>query len=187
MTDEELLKKQKQARAHAVRCGQEDQADDFAQDYAIALIRGWKQTIDQAWASFVRGELGDLRTPGGLARSQARFKTTRLDAPVGDEEGSTLNHELVAAPLTEPDPLRRPIEVVSGMTMLEERLYEDVFIDERPKREIAAGMGVTPARVSQLLGPIKNKIAAYSQLEELRDRMNTEENFGVFEMDWITL
>jgi DNA-directed RNA polymerase specialized sigma24 family protein len=188
MTNEEALALQKRARNFAHSKGYGELGDDFAQEIFIGVARGWKQTVEQAFYSFLRDHGGDTRTDKGRARITGRSRTISLDAPVGDEgSNQTMHHDLIAAPPAEQSsdlPEATFTELLSGA---EDLLYEKIFVDELSQVEVAHGMGLTPSRVCQLLKPIKKKLIAYGQLEELTERLESEPHFGVFEIEWISI
>lgn len=82
-----------QCKAHAVRCGYPNEAEDFAQ-YAFLLV--WKyqhfQPMKWTWSGYLRGRFGNLTSECGRAKSLAlRFENNGDHLLQDGEEKSFLD------------------------------------------------------------------------------------------------
>jgi DNA-directed RNA polymerase specialized sigma24 family protein len=185
LTPEQIENLQKKARYVARKYS--ELADDFAQEVIVGALRGWKQTVEQAFIDYLRREHGSARNGRCSARRLAKARTFSLDEPLGEGEDSTQFHDIIGDPSADSEPQLDDRRLDGLLTSAELVVYERVFIDEEKKQDVAQSMGVTPARVSQILRPIKEKVKYSAMMAEVWDDYRSDPNYSKLEIDWIQL
>lgn len=178
LTPDVLQRFQERARYVARFWGYPHLASDFAQEYAIALLLGWRQTVDQGFIDFLRREQGSARSACGLERVFARNRTIYLDAPAETEGASqVLLHELVGGPVSEPDPLGGFGRFTRLLRTERERfILRAYYKEDLTEAQIGEQCGITESWVSQILTAIHRRLKR--KMEALSDE-EQEEGAGV--------
>ena len=175
MSDAEIRKYQKRARYVANKKGYSQLADDFAQEIFVEFLESPNRgaTVDQLFIDYLRKQYGRTGIPGGDARSFAIRTAQDLSAA----------RHIAADPGEQPE--NRRIDHLFGVKQA--YLYQAYFIEQRSEASIGQDMGITESRVCQLIKPIKKKI----QDEYIRttgmERMEWDESFLSFKIDWVVL
>lgn len=189
MTDDEIKKIQVRARRVARDWGYPEEADDFAQEAAIAIFRGRKASVKDLFIDYLRtqyGRTGLRSTANGLARSNAKHSMRSLDAPISRENEDSL-HSIIAAPRSDPRPLGadwRDRGSFRGRDALIAELRHDF---EMSVREIADLLGVTPSRISQVCRGIEKEIQRCAVLSEVADSYRDDDEYSKLEIRWIKI
>lgn len=181
-----LLKMQGVAKEYAVKRGHGTIAEDFAAQVVIDLIEGRPDNLDWLLTDFLRREYGNTRSLSGSAKSDARISGRSLDQPAGPE-GSMCLAECIGSPEPDPDPVGsdwRSQVVLFGRAAIMAELHFDHEFDQR---DIADMYGVTEARISQLLKPVKREIERAMIVAETADIYRDDKEYSKLEINWITL
>jgi DNA-directed RNA polymerase specialized sigma24 family protein len=183
---DEISQFKRRARHIARTRGYAEYADDFAQDIFQSLSRGRHATIEQLFVDFLRKERGDLRTDSGRARAAGTSKALSLDAPVNRDQPELLNHEVLAGERTaEHGELGgQSAHLFSGDEL---ELYDLHFVEQCAQNEIAEYFGMSEAWVSIKIRKMRARIVEHHTSKRLRDRFEEDSNFGVLEVEWITM
>lgn len=175
MTDSEIIKYQKRAVYVAKKYGYPQLADDFAQEIIIEFLQNPDRgaTVDQLFVDYLRKQYGRTGTPGGDAKSYAIHTMGDLDSArhVAHDPGEQLK-------------TRRTDYFIRGKDY---EFYSLYFINEFTKKEIGKIKRITESGVSQRLKPIKKKMQASAILEEGYERLEWDESFLKFNIDWLSL
>lgn len=175
-TDSNAVQKlMKRASDVARQRGYSELADDFAQEIATHWLseRGQHQTLDQFFIDYLRAQYGRPGVRSHRSKYEERRNYVDLD------EARNL-----AEPARDLEPERSFAVLFSGR---EGEIYGAYFIDERTEKSIAADFGVTESRICQLLKPMKEKIRRHAILLDGYERMEWDESFLSFAIDWVSL
>lgn len=191
MSEDEIKKLQTRARYVASKRGYSQLADDFAQEIFVEFLQNPDRgaTIDQLFIDYLRRTHGRPGTPGGDARVLANH-TISIDAHAQDDEYKEIqlpSHP----PYGDTDDDSRLNRDVGRLDFLfrgrEAEIYRLYFVEELSEKSIGDLYGITESRVSQILKPMKKEIQDYYATQELRERSEWDESFGIFQIDWIRL
>lgn len=174
------------AKAYAVKRGHGSIAEDFAAQVVIDLIEGRPDNLDWLLTDFLRQEYGDTRSISGSAKSACRLSGRSLDQPANPESSMCLA-ECIGSPEPDAAPVGsnwRSRVVFFGKQALLASLY---FDHEMNQKTIANMLGVSEARVGELLRPIKNKIENAAIMSEKYDVYRDDREYSKLEISWITL
>lgn len=191
MTETEVLKFRKRALYVARKYGYPELADDFAGQIFVYFLekpdRG--ATVDQLFIDFLRSTHGRPGTPGGDARITGAARTVSLDQNASGIEGADgpLLHELIGCVEHDPEPELADGRFAHCLRGREAEIYELYFVEEWSEATIGELLRLSESRVSQLLKPMKRKIQNFAGLQALRERLQWDEAFGQYSVDWITL
>lgn len=181
LSNDKIKELQGKALAQAIRWGYSQDAEDFAQDVLIKTLTGRKATIEQLFIDYLRQHYGDSRSSQFELKRAARFART-------DEEGGKENLDFVADSRGFETSASEQFDdfAVSGLLTAGEReTYERLAAEERPF-EIAAAMGVSQSRISQIRKNLRKKHENMAILETL-DEYRLYARKSQFEVDWIVL
>lgn len=180
-----------QARALAKKWGHGDIADDFAQEAALKLFTHGKVYLETCLIDFLRSEYGRTGSPSGDRRILARSRTTSLDAPAHADvggaagEGRQLLHECIASPPGDPEPIGsawRAHVAFRGTALTVADLWLDRELDQE---SIAAVLGVTPSRISQISRAVEREVERAAVLAEALAIYHDDKDASLLEVDWI--
>lgn len=183
----------------AIRCakihGHPDIAEDFAGWITVKWLEGKSQhqTLDYAFIDFLRIEYGGTgRHRGGdaLLRSHRQQETSLpgCDEPTIEE---SLERMLALRDDAGGDHSRPSIIERSDCDprrYLSDRfgeIWQKYFVEEATLKEVAAGLGITESRASQLATIIKRQIENFEGLRAMNHRI--ESGKSKLEIEWITL
>lgn len=190
LTPEKIAHFQKRAKHVAVKRGYPELADDFSQEIFIAFARGWHSTLDQLFTDYLRKEYGNTRTPGGLEKRLAKSRTVSLDEPCSETESGAHFHELIADPRSIKERAESDIDFQDLSFLFTGRqveIFSLYYLEEWSTATIGDWLGLTESRISQLLKLIKKEIQNYFAMKELRDRLQWDSSFGVYQVEWIRI
>jgi len=168
----------KRATYVAKRRGYSELADDFAQEVALNRLsgRGRHQTIDQAFIDYLRSQYGRTGARGsgsGSGRVPKHINHVNIDK-IRD----------LAEPTRDLAPPREFAHLFRGR---EAELYRAYFVEERANKSIGEELGITESRVSQLLSPIKERIRKHAILLDGYERMEWDDTFLSFRIEWAVI
>jgi RNA polymerase sigma factor (sigma-70 family) len=176
-----LNKLRKRAIISAGKYGFSEHAEDIAQEVLLHFIegRGQSQTIDQAVVDCIRKRFGRPGHPGATAKyALATAESIETDdgqrdfaAPVRESEFTECERDLERA--------GRLFKGVDAM------IFQMRFREEMLQDEIAKILGVTESRVCQRINRIQKELKVWVEYWSLRDRLERDEHFGLYQVDWI--
>lgn len=165
----------KRAKYVAIKRGYPKLADDFASQVFVYFLekpdRG--ATVDQLFIDFLRKTHGRAGTPGNDARIQAERSMAPLDAA----------RDIAGSSGTE----RSDGDFAFCFRGREAEIYQSYFVDERSEVSIAEDYGVSGSRISQMLKPMKEAIKRQAVLMDGYERMEWDETFLSFQIEWASL
>ena len=85
----------------------------------------------------------------------------------GSGDKSTLLYSLSTKTEDEPTYIERLHEIIEGMDTRWQFIYKQVLLEEVPKTEVAASLGISEARVRQIIKKIEARIAEDNILQKL--------------------
>jgi len=181
-TENEIIDFINKAKKYACKKKFPQYADDFSQEAAIAFYQNKNDFInmDFLWISFLRKQFGEGRSKKGKAKSEGRLNQLFIDNIL---EQRLISHDSIDEFLTK-DELYKFTHLFEGK---KEYIFIRYYIEDETEIQISKELGVTESRISQLIKDIRNIIKDYYILNEAKDRFNIEDNFGVFEIDWIKI
>lgn len=198
MTEEEIKKFQKRARHVATKSGYRELADDFAQEIFVEFLQNPDRgaTVDQLFIDYLRRTHGRPGTPGGDARIYARNHTVSIDEWVdGESKEIQLPASSTIGDIDECS--RYDFECsrydfdIGRLALLfggrEAEIFTLYFVEHWTEKTIGKLIGVSESRVSQILKGMKKEIQNYYITQEIRERLEWDESFGVFQVNWIRL
>lgn len=175
LTTEFIIKIQKKAKLVANKSGYSECADDFAQEVILKYIEGHAQhqTINQSFKDFLRRHYGDTTTISG------KLKSIALRSMVQLEEARDIGSESA-------------IERKSGNYSFlfrghELEIYQRYFLYEQKELEIGRELNLTKSRISQILKEIKSKLETQLVYNNGKERMEWDDNYLVFKIDWLSM
>lgn len=177
----------KRAKNVAKRRGYPELADDFSQEIFIAFARGWRSTVDQLFSSYLRDQHGNPRFPSGVARRIARSRTVSLDAPIGQEEDSPSLHERIADSRGDSEHEWEAGRYSYCFGGREAEFYQLYFVEQQTEKVIGDLFAITESRVSQILGVMKEKIRNQAILGDGYERIEWDESFLSFRIEWAVI
>ncbi|OFZ54955.1 MAG: hypothetical protein A2428_03010 [Bdellovibrionales bacterium RIFOXYC1_FULL_54_43] len=110
-----------------------------------------------------------------------------LDAPIRTDEGEALNHDVIGDSRRNSGAYYELRDCSFLFTGREATIYARYFIDQAHEQTIADELCVSPARISQVLASMKSKIKEYYISREVRERIEWDEEFGIYFVDWIQI
>jgi len=188
VTNEEIKKLLAAARCYAVSQRKPDLADDFAQEAYLAYARGRKATLEQLFIDLLRKEYGDTRPSRAGAGPRGRARFVSLDQPPAPGDDGLLLHERLGRPGGDPEPER--LTRGSGIYLVgrDALIHQAAFEEEMPRREIAAQLGITESRVSQIIkARIKPAIERAYVLQEAWDLYHDDPDYSKLQVGWMKL
>lgn len=192
MTEADIRKYQKKARYVAAKSGYPELAEDFSQELFVEFLQNPERgaTVDQLFIDYLRRINGRPGTPGGDARILARANTISIEAI--SDDGKRKEIQLPSyddSRDVDNDPGSN--SAVGRFAYLfrgrEAQIYQLYFVDEITEEDIGALLGVTNSRISQILKIIKKKIEDHTIFKEYSQRMEWDESFAIFKVDWIRI
>lgn len=175
MTNEEILKIAKRAKNVAIKRGYPELADDFSQEIVVHYLsgKGRHQTVDQFFIDYLRSRYGDSRNGRNRVGNAAERNYIELDEVrnLADHSGDDKSD-------------RNSAHYFTGKELT---LYHLYFEEQMREAHIGALFGVTESRISQMLNPMKKKIQNQAILEQGFERMEWDESFLNFQIDWVSI
>ena len=165
----------------------EQDREDFRAYAIIKIIEGRKATFRQLFTDYLREFKGDARSRNFESQRSVRVPecydrgTSEREAALGVQK-SRDNLRGTFGP--DDRTVRRYIADMQGNDGVIANMY---FAERYNEKEIADIYGLTESRICQILGRIKNILKKEIESEIIESRFSTEKNFGVFDLDWITL
>ena len=175
--DQAFIKKyQKRAKTVAVAFGFPELAEDFSQELFIYFLEhpDIGATVDHVFIDYLRRERGRPGTPGGDAKIKARNNSIPI------EEATD-----IAEPVSKVELSKKDLSFLLEGKELE--VYQHVFLEEKTLWSLTEELGVTESRLSQILKEVKKKLTNYYILQEGKERLEWNENFGVCKINWIKI
>ncbi len=184
MTVKSYEKITNKAKALAVSWGYPDEAEDFAQDAALASFQNKLFTFETAFVDYLRTRFGSARSVVGRVRSFAERSAIRLDHPVNNAQGDgdSLNHDVIG--FSEPEPEIEPVDMGVRPKDKREELIWFMIKDGYQQKEVGKTLGISEGRVSQILTKLLLKprlLNAKNQVEQACVKA------GNIEVDWWVL
>lgn len=160
------------ARAYGRARGlSEEQCEDLAQTYVIGkYVRGTRQSLAQAYVDFLRFELGDTRTPNGIAKSKALRTYESIDCGLDRRTETHGSNDRLGSRHDRREDYERRLRLVS----LDDSYLLSLLSKGWTQEQIAEEFGVSGPRISQRVSEIKAKLEQVDL-----DR--------VLEVEWVTL
>lgn len=181
MTDAEANKFRKRALISAAKYGFSEHAEDIAQEVLLHFLegRGKSQTVDQAVIDSIRRKFGRVGATGFSARN-ALAMAESIETEDGQREFTA---PISGGQLVDDD---RDLERVG-------RLFEGVdavifrmrFKEEMLQDEIAKVLGVTESRICQRVKSMESEMRTWIEFWRLKERLEWDRAFGIFQIDWI--
>ncbi len=186
LTEKQIKNFQKRAKYVAIRRGYPELADDFAGQIFVYFFEKTDRgaTVDQLFIDFLRKTYGRPGTPGGDTRVNAEHNAIRLDQE--DETGS-LPHEYIGCAERDPEPQFRDGDFAHCFRGREAEIYERYFVNNEAEQAIAESFGVSPSRVSQMIGRMRERIRGEAIFQEGRERLEWDEYFLQFSIEWAVI
>jgi RNA polymerase sigma factor (sigma-70 family) len=192
MNNQEIQKYQKRARYVATKSGYPELAEDFSQELFIEFLQNPDRgaTVDQLFIDYLRRIHGRPGTPGGDARILARANTISIDSFSDDGKREEIQlpayddpRSIDDGPGSNPD-VGKFAKLFRGR---EAQIYQAYFVDEITEESIGKCFGISESRVSQILKPMKKKIKDAAILQEGYQRMEWDESFLSFKVNWLEI
>ncbi|MFX0580996.1 RNA polymerase sigma factor [Nocardia nepalensis] len=143
-----------------------DQAEDVVHDAFESLLKAPPTEEIRSWEAFliriVRNKATDRLRSAAFRHAGPEFDVQLHDDAergddLADDVADTVDRDRAAA---------RAGDALSVLNAQQRRVFDEYLVQKRPRGEVAAGLGVTPGRVTQ----IANKAA-----ELLKEAMNREQ------------
>ncbi|NCY20676.1 hypothetical protein EBX31_01810 [bacterium] len=185
-------------RVVAKRFGYPEEADDFFSQVCVWFCSGVgaKSSFDHLFIDYLRKNYGRTGAGGRNERSR-HHRFNGLLAPDGSlarrEDGETgITPDLLVSP--EPDDsggasggLRNAWQFAFLFGGREAEVFERHVLGGEDLIAIADDLGITGGRMSQVLGAMKKKMARLVDFKEAMERLEWDEGFGSYEVEWIRL
>ncbi len=182
LKDRDLKKVINKAKALAIKWGFPNEAEDFGQEAALAAFENKLVKFEWTFVEYLRKRFGDTRTVSGQLRSFTQRFSKSLDAPANQDDGETLNHDIIGSLERDPEPERLSVRI-KGRNKEEELilyLIEQGYL----KKEIAQMFDVSPSRISQIVTEMTLK----PRLEHAKEiALSAEKRAGVIDVNWWVL
>lgn len=175
-----------ECKQHARRRRYPQEADDFAQEAAIAFVRGRKATIEQLFIDYLRARHGDARARGYCPGPGAKNREISLDERKADTDGLSLL-DTIAASGHDPRPEPYDWRSRANLSLRDEVICQLYFDDEIVLAEIGEMLGITESMVSQRLKRVKKEIESVVLLSEKMAEYKDDSQVSKLEVNWITL
>lgn len=180
------------------RFGYPELADDFTGTVFVWLLEGKRQhaTIDQMFIDYLRQCYGRTR-PGGSNEGSRHYRLHTSINPngslAGKEDGETrITPDVLISP--EPDDIggtsggiRNARQFAFLFRGREAEIFERHVLNEEKQTDVAFSLGISGERVCQILVQVKKKIENASLLREALERLEWDDGFGRYAVDWIRL
>ena len=158
-------------------------AEDFAQEYCIKMFEGRKASVKNIFIDYLRGRYGDSRSSFGLAKQRETRNAVDIDAadfkglPVSIEDiGGECDSSGKRAVLCNKQKLVLTHQEISVL----EKILEGYNFTS-----ISDILGISQARVSQILKVAKGRISKANEIRRLKEEIILAN--GLIEIDWIVL
>lgn len=187
-TNQEIKKLQEAAKRYAIARKRPQLADDFAQEYVIVkCVKGWMQTIEQAFIDFLSKEYGSYRSNSGRAKSRGVHTSLSLDQPVSQFDSETPLSDLIGdVNGTPPDAgLDKRDPIYFGKSFIRNLIFDYTCMG-LSQIDIAELLGLTETRISQYLKEIK-KNASDSEIYTIKEEFDLGLRSYELKVDWIAI
>lgn len=182
----------------ARRFKREELADDFTSTVLLWLVEGKRQhaTVDQMFIDYLRGAYGRTGGRCGSKRPHPHRDTVSITQNGTLQSARDADLEWTPDELVSPVPDdfgvpsggdRQPWQFAFLFGGRELEIYERIVEDGELHREIAEDFGVTESRISQIYQVILQKVQKARQLREALERLEWDESFGRYAVEWIRL
>lgn len=131
-------------------------------------------TFEQMFIDFLRKEYGDSRNASWVSRANVSEY----------DEGCTISIEHDHGGIFDDDERYR---FDRSLLSTREQIIIECLEQDFKQAEIADLLGVSPARICFQCRQIEKKIASFELYLRYKIAMESQENFGVFEIAWIKL
>ncbi len=169
----------KTCEAVARRKGFPQDAEDFAGFVLLDIVEHKRDAvfIEHRFVDFLRKHYGRTGTPGGDAKQRARLGS-------GATSSEDVASDAPSGPHT--SQIGRRIALILG-TERQRHIAGEVLDAERSVVDVAGEIGVSPSRVSQVLGPVKQRIQEVIILEEYLPDFLEDTERQTLAIKWIEL
>ena len=169
MNDHEYKRIFKKARAYAVKRGFADEADDFAQEYAIQCLKcGFDRKLEWSFKDYSDAQRADKRILSSPAGYLSKDVTVRINFSAersGENQSEFGDH--IGAARNDMDSIRNNEQYRQILTDKEYMIYEMFFIENQTLKSIGNYFGFTESRSHQYIKIIKNKIKHFENNSDI--------------------
>lgn len=185
MTDDEAKHFLTRAKYVAKKYGYYQLADDFAQEVLLAFIENpnRKSTVDQLFIDYLRSTYGRPGTPG---YEQRYALACPISLDIQSEDHPSL-YDVIGSAESDSRSEQSTWECSRLFEGREAMIYALYFIEQMTESEIGSTLGITESRVSQILKNMKKEIRSYFTMKEMKERLEWDASFGVYQVEWIQI